>query len=45
MLPELIKNPPNKIDMICFIGIDQHVIQVDDHKKSNFSTRILLIYF
>lgn len=32
-LPKLIKNSPNNIDMIRFIGIDQDVIQVHNQKN------------
>lgn len=33
MFTELIKNLSNRIDMICFISIDQDVIKVDNYKN------------
>lgn len=33
MLFELIKNPLNGINIICFIDIDQDIIQVNNHKN------------
>lgn len=33
MFTKLTGNPSNRINMICFIDIDQDVIQVDNHKN------------
>lgn len=32
MLFKLIEDPPNDINIICFMNIDQDVIQVNNHK-------------